>query len=401
MNRDKLTTFFDVLTKIGLGGIFFFIPISNALISIFAGLTFFGFLGKKIVKPDFQWLKHKQNIFLILFFIFMGLSLTNSGQYLGKSLIALFLKWGKYIALSLIVQDSITKRKDIFIFVGIFMFSSVLVALSGITQLFWGVEFLRGRNIMLIASGVRAINSSFNHYNNFGAYLIIPFLLCVAFVKAPRVLKSGISYFILLLGITLAFCIFHTYSRGTWIGVLVGLMTMFVISRRPRIIFAIIFIIGIILFIPMFQGRFFSIFQAGGDADRFRYWQAAISMFKENPFLGKGLGTFMAHFAEYLPNVGISYAHNCFLQILAESGIFSLVFFLTFLCLVLYIGIKKFFSERDPVLLGGICGLTGFLVHSFFDTNLYSLALAILFWLWVGIVAALGSGKASQNLGEI
>lgn len=401
MDKDKIFTFFDLLTKIGLGGILFFIPISNALISLFTGLTFLGFIGKKIVKPDFQWLKHKHNIFLALFFFFMALSLINSGQYIEKSLIALFLKWGKYIVLSLILRDTITRRKNLLVFVSIFLFSSALVALSGITQFFWEVEFLRGKEIMIMKGGVRAITSSFHHCNDLGAYLIIPFALCVVFLKAPRMFKAKIYYLILFLALILAFCIFHTYSRGTWIGVLAVLMAMLFISRRLIIISIAFILISILLLVPVFREILFSVFQFGGDADRFKYWQAAISMFKENPFLGKGVGTFMAHFSEYLPNKVVSYAHNCFLQILAESGIFSLIAFLGYVYSVLYTGIKKFFSARDPILLGGVCGLIGFLAHSFLDTNLYSLALAVLFWLWVGIVAALGSGKASQNLGEI
>ncbi len=388
MKREKVYIFFDSVTKIGLGGIFFFIPISNALISLFIGLALLGFIGKKIVKPDFQSLKTKPNLFLLLFFFFMGLSLINSGQYFAKSLIALFLKWGKYILLSLVLQDTIKRRKDVLIFVSLFLFSAALVAVSGITQLVWGIEFLRGRNIAVIGSGIKAITSSFNHYNDLGSYLIIPFSLCVAFLRAPGVFKKGLYYFIFILGIILAFCIFHTYSRGTWIGVLASLFLMLLISRRSDVLFIFILALAVICLFPVFRNRFLFIFQFCGDQDRFKYWQIAITMFKEHPFLGRGLGTFMAHFAEYLPGRGIAYTHNCFLQILAESGIFSLVSFLIFLCSVLYLGIKRFFLERDPILLGGICGLTGFLAHSFLDTNLYSLRLAVLFWLWVGLIAA-------------
>lgn len=383
---------FNVLEKLGIGGILFFLPISNALIDSFVGFALLGFVGKKIIRPDFQWLKNKQNIFLSLFFIFMSLSLFNSGQYLEKSLVALLLKWGKFICLSLIIQDSISKRKDLLVFVAIFLFSAGLVAVSGITQfLGWG-EFLRGREIAIMKGGVRAITSSFNHCNGFGAYLIIPFALCVAFLKSPSVLKLRAYLFILLLTIILVFCIFHTYSRGTWIGVFIALLTMLLISKRVIIISTVVIFISILFFIPEFRNILFSIFQTGGDSDRFKYWQVAVTMFKENPFLGKGTGTFMVYFSKYMPSLYPAYAHNCYLQILAESGIFSLIAFLGFVSLVIYKGIRKFFLKRDPILLGGICGLVGFLVHSFFEVNLYSLPLAMLFWLWIGIVSALGSG---------
>jgi len=391
LNKTKLYTFFELMAKIGIGGILFFIPISHALIDSFAGLALLGFVGKKIIRPDFQWLKTRHNLYLAAFFFFMALSLANSGQYIEKSLVALFFKWGKYVTLSLIIQDLIRKRNDILPFLYIFLFSAGLAAISGITQLFWGVDFLRGREILIMKGGFQAITSSFNHCNGFGAYLIIPFSLCLAFLKAPRRLIPEQYYLVLFLGVILAFCIFHTYSRGTWIGVLVALITMLIISRKSSVIFSIIIITGILLTISASRQVLFSIFQTGGDADRFKYWQAAIAMFKENPFLGKGLGTFMANFSSYMPVLNISYAHNCFLQILAESGIFSLFAFLGFVFSVLCAGIKKLSFTRDPILLGGICGIVGFLVHSFFEVSLYSLALAVLFWLWVGIVARLGS----------
>jgi len=99
-----------------------------------------------------------------------------------------------------------------------------------------------------------------------------------------------------------------------------------------------------------------------------------------------GLGTFMANFSKYLPNLNISYAHNCYLQILAETGIFTLSSFILFAVSLVYLGIKKFLRSRDFVLLGLLSGMVGFLVHSFFEVNLYSLQLAFLFWVWAGLI---------------
>lgn len=397
MTKNGVYKLADLLTKIGISGVLFFIPISNALIDSFIGLAFLGFISKKIIKPDFQWLKTKQNIFLGLFFILMSLSLINSGQYIEKSFVALLFKWGKFIGLSLIIQDSVSKRKDLLIFICFFLFSATLVSISGLTQLFWGLEFLRGKEAMIMKGGVRAITSSFNHCNGFGAYLTIPFILSIAFLKSPRMFNSNLYYIILFLSLILGFCIFNTYSRGAWIGVLVALIALFLISRQFIIIAVLIIFASVLLFIPAFRDILFSIFRVGGDADRFKYWQVAVAMFKENPFLGKGVGTFMAYFSQYMPNLYPAYAHNCYLQIIAESGIFSLIAFLGFVFLAIYTGIREFFSHRDPILLGGICGLIGFLVHSFFEVNLYSLPLATLFWLWIGVVSALGSGIALEE----
>ena len=97
----------------------------------------------------------------------------------------------------------------------------------------------------------------------------------------------------------------------------------------------------------------------------------------------------MANFLKYQPvTVFVSYAHNCYLQIWAETGIFSLLSFMAFIISVMRLGFKKFISSNDYLLLGILSGTIGFLVHSFFDTNMYSLRLVILFWVWIGLIIA-------------
>ena len=134
--------------------------------------------------------------------------------------------------------------------------------------------------------------------------------------------------------------------------------------------------------------RFFSIFQPGADSDRFKYWQVAFRMIQENPYFGKGVGTFMDYFSKYMPNLSVSYAHNCYLQIFAETGIFSILCFLTYIFSMVYLGIKSFMKNKALLLLGFLVGSFAYLIHAFFDTLLYSLPLAFLFWIWVGLLTA-------------
>ena len=146
------------------------------------------------------------------------------------------------------------------------------------------------------------------------------------------------------------------------------------------------FLAAIAMFLfPTFHERLLLIFKDNGDSDRFRYWATAFKMIHEHPFLGTGVGTFMTNFSKDLPGVRISYAHNCYLQIWAETGILSLISFIGFIGSVMYLGIKKFLVSRDFLLLGLLSGIIGFLTHSFLDSNLYSLQLAFLFWTLVGL----------------
>lgn len=128
-------------------------------------------------------------------------------------------------------------------------------------------------------------------------------------------------------------------------------------------------------------------------------WKTAWNMIRNNPFLGQGLNTFMANYVRFKPlegqiiGSGISYAHNCFLQIAAEIGIFGL---LSFLWIVLRATLDSINKQRiikngflSSMHLGLFCGIIAFLIYSAFETSLYSFRLAILFWYSLGLLMAL------------
>jgi len=394
--KDKFYNYFNFINEYALYGLLFFLSISNALVEIFVVSIFFGFVGRKIIKPDFKYFKFWPNIFLLLFLFFSTLSLFNSGAYLNKSLHALFGKWIQYLGICVIVQDSARNQKIIKRCILIFLMGASLAVFSGLSQNFLGIEFLRNKIMGATNGGVRTITSSFAHYNDFGAYLVVVLSLVAVLVLANSSSSfNAISLLIFAMFSTLA--IILTFSRGSWLAMFISFIFMFILSRKnlKRLIPVFLVVIAMFLF-PSFYERLFLTFKSGGDSDRFRYWLAAWRMINEHPFFGIGVGTFMANFSKFLPHTNISYAHNCYLQIWAETGIFSLISFLFFIGSFIYLGVKKFFDSKDFLLLGLLSGAVGFLVHSFFDTSLYSLRLAVLFWVWVGLISARISQKQEE-----
>lgn len=364
----------------------FFLAISNAMVESFAGLTLFGFVGRQIIKPRLQYLKSSLNIMLILFFFFILLSLFNSGEYFGKSLHALIGKWGQYLGICLVIQDSVFGSRAFKRGVAVFLFGAFLAILSGFTQYFFNIEFLRGNAIAMTNDQVRAIASSFAHYNSFAAYLVvvIPLLVSLFFIRK----KLAYNFFLMVfIGLAIA-SILLTFSRGSWLALFISFIIFIFLGKGFKWFLPIAIFVFLIFFVPIFQERLAFIFSEGGDTDRFRYWGAAWKMIESHPFLGTGVGSFMILFPRYLPDLHAAYAHNCFLQIWAESGIFSLVIFVSFISWLIYLGVKTFSRNKDYLLLGLISGFIGFLVHSFFDTDLYVLRLAVLFWTWAGLLIA-------------
>ena len=139
-----------------------------------------------------------------------------------------------------------------------------------------------------------------------------------------------------------------------------------------------------------------SVFATHSIRDRSVMWTNGMEIFKRHPVIGNGINTFYNEYMnirkdEYRGKHG-SYAHNCYLQMAADTGLLGLASFLFFAAAVLAVGFKALKIIRDPLcyslVLGIGLGLVALLVHSAGDTDLYSLPIAALFWLSMGLLLA-------------
>ncbi len=388
--KEKLFNFFDHAEFVSICLLLFYIPISNALIEIFAGFVIFFFLLKNIMKPDLNSLKTREFFVIMLFFIFSAISVVNSGEFLKKSLITLFFKWLENILVFVAVCLALSKsRKKIMICLGVFLFSAFLINIDGIFQKITQNDFMRNRPLIQLFKGNKsyAITASFQHYNDLGAYLVFILSLAImAFISLKRVVLRTAVFVLIIMSLA---CLLLTYSRGSWIGFFIASVLMMYFSKEYSKILPLLLVFCFFLFLPFFKDRSFLMFKYMGVAGRFHYWYPAWRMVIENPFLGKGIGTFMDYFAKYQPSINVSYAHNCYLQIWAEVGIFGLLSFLWFIFLVVTRGVKAYLLNKDGLLLGLVCGFCGFLFLILFDTHLYSLQLSVFFWFITGVIVAL------------
>ncbi|MCA9406947.1 MAG: O-antigen ligase family protein, partial [Candidatus Omnitrophica bacterium] len=127
-------------------------------------------------------------------------------------------------------------------------------------------------------------------------------------------------------------------------------------------------------------------------------WQNSLVMIKERPFFGYVINTYMKllpYYQEGKSKQNPSYAHNCFLQLAAETGLLGLSAFLGMM-ITMFRGtitgimmLQKTNDEVAKLMLGLLSGCLAFLIQSFFDTNLYSLKLSVYFWLIVGVIFSL------------
>ncbi|MDO8580799.1 MAG: O-antigen ligase family protein [Candidatus Omnitrophota bacterium] len=429
----------------------FFAPISTALIESFAGLGIAAYFVKHIALCYFQFFKIKrhresvswprrisifvhsfkpvstpQNIPTLLFILVSIISIFRS-QFFSISFEAFFFKLVQHIMLFFIMVESINSRDRLKSFVLTFFVSIAVIAINGLFQLFSSHDFIRG-----FSSVDGRIVSSFKHPNDFGSYLVIVVLflfnyLVFLFASAaqPKRMKDSIINFfakpfnlwILFLFVLSFICLGLTYSRGAWLGGILG----FIFScfyRKKKIFVPLLFIIlfmaifspsmakirnvsfitdSVVFFIPEDRpdmespAGFMGHLKIFGGMGRNSYWQDTYKIIKDFPILGTGLNTYMRILQRY--NIKWSaYPHNCYLQMMAETGIVGLFAFLWMVISLFRTSFRSVLRLDDPfpisLIIGSMSGLFAFLVHSTFDTNLYSVQLVSLFWLFMGFSMA-------------
>jgi O-antigen ligase len=126
--------------------------------------------------------------------------------------------------------------------------------------------------------------------------------------------------------------------------------------------------------------------------DRMAHWFAAWNMFVDHPWLGVGIGNYAAAYAQYglreWPE-SLGHAHNFYLNVLAETGVSGLAFYL--LAVVSMLGYAVRVARRaggaGRAIAFGIAGVfAAFAAHNFFD-NLYVHGMNLQFGMLLGILA--------------
>lgn len=386
ISKDNIVSFIDACGFFFFIVLAFFISISTAAVESTFGFILLCFILRTIVKrPTWEETKDffskKINFYLLLFYIAIGLSMLVSGPLWAKSFRAWTTKWGEGVALFYCAQIFLNKKRIRIILLAMIA-SAFLVSIDGIYQKIVGIDFLRGRPVVVTDRLEAAVNGTFNHYNDFAAFLGALIFIVIGFLG--HVKKAYYKIPLVLIFALITVNVFFALSRGAWISlIIVCLFSIVFIKKKRNKLFFILLLLGfitVVLKVPLLKDRFLTILTKGGDADRFKIWRLSLVMFQESPLFGKGLGLFMSHFSGRI-KLFVQYTHNCYLQILTESGLLGFVSFIWFLGAIMSQGYKKLRQRPEGIFFGLFAGLCVFLIHSFFDTQLYSVRLSLLFWL--------------------
>ena len=131
--------------------------------------------------------------------------------------------------------------------------------------------------------------------------------------------------------------------------------------------------------------------------ERYYLWDRALNVIRAKPFGGTGINTYAAAHAKYDKTqnwrVRNYYAHNGYLQTAAETGLIGLGLLLAGLWLLLRRGLHRVRDYGNaPIsvrLWAVLTGVFAFLIMSLVDTVMHNNQSVKLFWLWLGLLAAL------------
>ena len=241
------------------------------------------------------------------------------------------------------------------------------------------------------SGGLSRIVGTFLHPNTFGFFLSMFMLMSIALYRHVQARTR------MLLGLVVVVCgglLVLTYSRGSWVAFVVGLVIIGVLQSRAVFAWMLGGVVVVIGLLPSVVARVTDVASADtatGAASnsltwRFQYWLDVIGLNRDNPVTGIGLkGT------RYITDQSKA-PHNDFLRAYAETGLLGLLGFL--LVVLAIIGIaRRALRQAQPGLARGVAVgfaavLAAYLIDSFGDNLMSEIVVLWYFYAFAACAAA-------------
>ena len=378
------------------------LPFSSAAVEISFGTLLLGWILVRLdpqTRSDTVWLEPRLFLLATAVLSYLGICALSTlvSDYPTKSAVGFVGKWLEYLWFFVMIADVSRRphvaRRSLYVLAC----SAVMVILESMVQERVG----RGLILHYPFLMYKRITGPYQNPTDLATYLmvIIPLLFSASIIPARR-LRSRLVLWLPL--IPMLICLNRTDSVGAWLALGVALIVGMAVFCSPvRRASGLMLLLGIIVVagLGLSQAnrvRYLLSASDVGRIDRLFMWQAAAKMIRDRPVLGHGVNTFMANYVAYW--VGGErqprYAHNCYLQVAAETGLLGLISFLGVLWLFfqkLLAGIRRAAPEDQALLFGCGIGLLAFALQAAVDTNFYSLRQAALFWILAGFALGLCS----------
>jgi putative inorganic carbon (HCO3(-)) transporter len=269
-----------------------------------------------------------------------------------------------------------------------------------------------------------AVHPFYNDHTAYGATLAfyLPFL-AVFFVSGQLSGSKRLWYG--LLAALFLFATVFSYSRATWLSLVLAVAFLLLLLLRIRLLTLGIVTLIAAGYLYMFRAEILmkmeqnkqtsskeftqhiqsitNITSDASNAERINRWKSAFRMFRERPITGWGPGTYQfkyAPFQRYREKTYISTnfgnlgsAHSEYFGPLSESGVLGIVSFLLVMILSLYTGVRVYWNIPDRnmrlLTLGVLLGMVTYFFHGWLNNFLHTDKASVPFWGFTAILVVM------------
>lgn len=289
-------------------------------------------------------------------------------------------------------------------------------AQSGETEAAYGGAVIVGR-----------ATSVFGQPNEYGVYCMMLLMVSVGVLIGAR---GWLRLLAAATAVATATGLIQSYSRGAWIGAIVGLIVLIIVeprARRPVIGAGVLVVVGLAGYaaavpsnptIELVTSRFDSIVNPAANPfdERPAIVAEGVRQFAAFPVFGVGPNAYPVEGAtsrSVEQTVGGLHAHNTVLTVAAEQGLVGVAAMLAIMAVVvvtcvpvLPVVVRRLSGGRDPggdwvsgVLVGTIAALSSIMVSGMVDSPLRNALMRTTLWFAVGLAVAAGEILRRQGSG--
>jgi putative inorganic carbon (hco3(-)) transporter len=272
----------------------------------------------------------------------------------------------------------------------------------------------------------------FNDHTSFGSAvaMFIPVLIALLSIENISGWKKVVTSVLLILFIAAALL---SYSRATWLSLIIAGLIWVVILLKIRLRTLVIFALFTTMFVWLvkdeviyrlektsqesssdFGEHLRSIPNITSDAsnlERINRWKTGWEMFKEKPMMGWGPGTYMFQYAPFQKSydrtiISTNFGdwgnvHSEYLGPLIDSGLPGGISFLLIVFWAFYTGVKVYRQSDNKkvrrIALGVLTGLTTYFIHGTLNNFLDTDKAAVPFWGFIAILVAFDMKYLKEN----
>lgn len=284
--------------------------------------------------------------------------------------------------------------------VSILSASLILVSAYGLYQNFTGNISAEWIDTEMFDSIAGRVVSTFENPNMLGLYLILLLpIIAAGFVGEKKWWNKPGHIIAFAAG---AACLIYTWARGAWLGFIFATVVFLLMWNRRTMGVLLAGIVALPVLVPFLPESIVSRFSSIGNLTdtstnyRVYIWRGSVNMLSDYWLTGIGVGgEAFNRIYPYYSFAGIEkapHAHNLFLQLFIEVGVFGFALFVAVLICLFQSGFTLAKRGEDKTVrligCGALCGTLAALVQGMTDYVWYNYRVFFIFWLVIGVCSA-------------